>query len=337
MTDTINVGIIGLGGMGRLHHSCYTANPHARIVALCDVDPQKARGIWGDLALNIRSEESQTTSQEGVAAYTEYADLIADPNVQAVDICLPTHLHAEVAIAALKAGKDVLCEKPLALNTAECSAVEQVVHETGRRLMVGHCLRYWPQYLAAEEEIRSGKHGDWLYARFHRSSGAPTWSWENWLLTGSRSGGVVLDMHVHDADTALWWFGAPQNIVASGIQSDDLPLVVDATWEYGAKRVNLHGSWDMNGGDFRYAFQVVMERGTISFDSAHGKSSLILHSGAQQTEIPITDASAYQAEIDDFIDAIRTDRPITRVTPASSRLAVAVAREEIQQIQTHVK
>jgi predicted dehydrogenase len=334
MADRVNIGLIGLGGMGRLHYNCYRNNAHSKIVALCDIVPSKARGCWEAVELNLGSEGSDETDMAGIASYTAYADLIADPNVQVVDICLPTHLHAEVAIAALKAGKDVLCEKPMALNEGECAALEEVVQETGRRLQVGHCLRYWPQYLAAEKIIRSGEYGDWRYARFERFSGAPKWSWDNWLLTQPRSGGVVLDMHIHDADAALWWFGRPETIHADGALEDGLAVTVDAAWRYpGGKIATLHSGWDLNGGPFHYAFRVVMEKATVAFDSNTGSSNLQIYADGQQTEIPVEDASAYQLEIDDFIARIQAGKPVERVTPASSRAAVAAVREEIRQIE----
>lgn len=334
MAEQVNIGLIGLGGMGRVHYGCYRNNTNAKIVALCDIEPNKARGSWSALEINLGAEGSDKIDMTGIASYTAYADLIADPNVHVVDICLPTHLHAEVAIAALKAGKDVFCEKPMALSDAECAALEEVVRETGRRLQVGHCLRYWPQYLAAEKIIKSGEYGGWQYARFERFSGAPKWSWDNWLLTQPRSGGVILDMHVHDADAALWWFGRPDTIHADGALAGDLALTVDAAWHYpGGKLATLHSSWDLNGGPFRYAFRVVLEKATIAFDSATGCSNLQVYVDGQQTEIPVEDASAYQLEIDDFLARLLAGQPIERVTPASSRAAVAAVREEIRQIE----
>lgn len=333
MAEKIKVGLIGIGGMGRTHFECYRNNPNAQIVALCDVDERKRTGDWGKLELNIKADESEHVDLTGVRAYENYTDLIADPEVRLVDICLPTSLHAPVAIAALSSGKDVFCEKPMAFNDSECEAVERVVAESGKQIMIGHCLRYWPQYVAAHQVMTSGEHGKVLYARFHRSSGTPTWGWDDWLRDPSRSGGVVLDMHVHDVDTALWWFGEPEQVIADGvIDGRGLPIIVDTTWSYSdGPQVYLHGAWDNNGGGFRYAFKVVMEGATIAFDSAASPDMQLICEGKAET-IPVKEESAYQKEIDDYLEHLVQGRRMERVTPQSSRLAVRVVREEMHQI-----
>jgi len=329
----IKVGLIGIGGMGRMHFNCYDRNPNAEVIAICDVDERKRAGDWSSIGLNVDTSKSDLVDLSGIKIYSSYEELIADADVQLVDICLPTPQHAAVAIAALRAGKDVLCEKPMAMNAGECAAMQDAVRESGRQLMIGHCLRYWPQYVKAHEIIASGEYGEVLYARFHRSGGTPLWSWNNWLTTGSQSGGAVLDMHIHDVDTALWWFGRPQQIVADGLIMDDLPMTVDATWRYEkGPLVFLHGGWDNNSGPFRYAFKVVMERGTVAHDSATGNPALQIHSG-ESSEIAVEEKLAYQNEIDDFIACLVEGRPMERVTPETGRLAVETVQEELRQIQ----
>ncbi|MDQ3812425.1 MAG: Gfo/Idh/MocA family oxidoreductase [Armatimonadota bacterium] len=329
----INVGLIGIGGMGRMHFNCYRNNPHARVVAICDVDEPKRQGDWSSIGLNVDTSQSGFVDLSGIKVYENYTDLIADAEVRLVDVCLPTPLHAPVSIAALRAGKDVLCEKPMAMNVEECTAMQEAAQESGRQLMIGHCLRYWPQYVKAQEIIAGGEYGQVLYARFHRSGSTPLWSWNNWLTTGSQSGGAVLDMHIHDADTALWWFGRPEQVVADGIIVDDLPMTVDATWRYeSGPLVFLHGGWDNNNVPFRYTFKVVMERGTVAYNSLTDGSALQLFQDQGSCEIPVGNELAYQNEIDDFIACLVEGRRVERVTPESSRLAVATVQEELRQI-----
>lgn len=326
----IQVGIIGLGGMGSTHFGCYTNNPQTKIVAVCDVDEAKLNGT-GAVELNIGA--TAAIDLTGIKTYTNLEDLINDPNVQLVDICLPTPLHCEATIAALRAGKHVFCEKPIALTESEAAAMELAQCESGRQLMIGHCLRYWPQYLKAHEIIESGEYGRPVYARFHRAGATPLWSWDGWLADGPRSGGAVLDMHIHDADTAMWWFGAPQQISADGHIVDDLPMTVDATWRYtDGPLVYLHGAWDNNGGGFRMAYKVVLEKGTVEWDSSKGET-VFLHSGGQTQEITVADDFAYQAEIDDFVECLQENRAMTRVTPRGSRQTLAIVLEELRQIK----
>jgi predicted dehydrogenase len=274
----------------------------------------------------------------GIETYSNYKDLLADPNIQIVDICLPTPLHAGVAIDALRAGKDVLCEKPAVRHASEAEELLGAWKGSGRRLLIGHCLRYWGQYVQAAEIIASGEYGKPLYASFHRSSGTPKWSWENWLATGPKSGGAILDMHVHDIDAALWWFGSPKQIQASGYLLGDLPALVDATWTYeDGPLVHLHGSWDDNDTPFHYAFKVIMEKGTLEHDSAEGTALRLSRAGRDAIDIEFDSTLAYQAEINDLVDSVARNRPLTRVMPESSILAVQAALEEIRQISLKSK
>jgi len=334
----VNVGLIGIGGMGRMHFNCYNNNPGAKIVALCDVNEAKLQGDWSSIGMNIGDEESGQVDLSGIATYGDYHELIADPNVQLVDICLPTPQHAEATIAALQAGKDVFCEKPMAFTDAECAEMEKALEASGRQLLIGHCLRYWPHYVKAKEIMDSGDYGRVLTARFHRSGGTPWWSWENWLATGSRSGGAVLDMHIHDVDTALWWFGEPQNIVADGLVIDGMPASVETIWRYDdGPLVQLYGSWDNNGGPFQYGFKIVMEKATLVHDPATGIEQLQLLQGGKDGDrsetIEVADTLAYQNEIDDYVACLNEGRKLERVTPQASRRAVATVWEELRQIE----
>ena len=301
------------------------------------MDEAKLAGDWSSTALNIDTGGSDLVDLAHLKTYRDYAELIADPDVQLVDVCLPTPLHAPVSIAALNAGKDVFCEKPMAFTTEQCAAMERAVQESGRQLMIGHCLRYWPQYVAAQKIIASGAHGKVLYARFQRVSGTPGWSWNNWLITGAQSGGAVFDMHIHDVDTALWWFGRPDSITADGVIINEMPALVDTIWRYdNGPVVSLHGIWDNNGGPFSFSFKVVLERATVVHDSASGNPSVQIISHGEQgdsiEEITVGDESAYQSEIEDFIECLQSGRKMERITPHESRVAVEVVREELRQI-----
>ena len=337
----IKVGLIGIGGMGRMHFNCYGNNPDAKVVAICDVDPKKLEGDWSSIGLNIDTSKSEKVDLTGIKTYADYNDLINDPDVDLVDITLPTPLHAPVTVAAFAAGKDVFCEKPMAFDLEGCQQMQEAKDASGKQLMIGHCLRYWTAYVKAKEIIDSGKYGKVLYARFHRISATPLWSWNNWLATGSQSGGCVLDMHIHDADTALWWFGEPQSIHADGVIIDDMPASVEATWRYdNGPVVHFHGAWDNNGGGFDFGFKVVLEKATLLHQMPNIESIQVLtvEDGEEKTaEIPLPDDLAYQNEIDDYVDCLKNDRKMERVTPENSRLSVQVVREELKQIEAKNK
>lgn len=334
MADTVKVGLIGVGGMGRTHFNCYRDNPRAQLVAVCDVDPARLTGDWAGANTNLGTDRAGADLSH-LAIDTDYHQLLARPDIDLVDICLPTYLHAPAAIDALHAGKHVLCEKPMALTPADCDAMSQAARTAGKQLMIGHCLRFWPQYVQAKQIIDGGEYGRPLHARFHRSGGTPWWSWQDWMPDVTKSGGAVLDLHIHDVDAALWWFGRPDRVVAQGTVIDGLPTSVDTLWHYqNGPNVALYGAWDHNGGPFRYAFKVVLERATILCDSPTGVFRLIQggREGDDSRDLPVEEASAYAAEIDHLLDCILSGHPVIGPTADAGRLAVEVASEELRQV-----
>lgn len=334
----IRVGIIGLGAMGRLHFESWRRCPHAQLVAISARNPKLRAGDWGGNEFNLGDQASAKVDLSGIAAYEHAEDLIADPSVDAIDICTATPQHAPLAIAALRAGKHVLCEKPMALSLAECDAMQAAAAEAGKVLMIAHCLRFWPHYLKVAEIIRSGEFGKPLYARLERTGAAPKWSSGGWLMKAGESGGVI-DMHIHDIDVALWWFGQPESIQVSGAAPGGLPMIIDAQFVYPKDlAVHLHSAWDPNGGTFRHAFRVVLERATVAHDLARDPLAIEIWREGEMERVEIGDGSiAYQAEIDEFAAAADTDRKPASCTPQESRAAVEIALRELAMLRAVVQ
>lgn len=328
----IRVGLIGAGGMGRTHFKCYENNPDAEIVAICDVDERKLVGDWSTIGLNVDTSKSDRVNLGNIRTYSDIAACVADAGIDLIDVCLPTLYHAQAAIAALEAGKHVLCEKPMARNDAEAAAMQAAAAKSGKQLVIAHCLRYWPQFVKAQELIAGGKYGRPRYARLHRSGGEPKWSWNDWLRNQEMSGGVPLDMHVHDIDAALWWFGEPDSVSTCGVVHNGLASTVDTNWQYDSGLVvDIHSHWDWNGGPFYHAFQVIMERGTIAHNPLLSPL-VMLYQDHQETEFAVDDTSAYQNEIDDVISALTTGRTVTRSTTEAARCAIQFALAELEAI-----
>lgn len=329
----LRVGLIGLGAIGRVHFDCWRKCAGAQLVAISARDPKKLAGEWAAQEFNLGDQRSDRVDLSGLAAYREAADLIADPSVEAVDICLPTRHHAPLTIAALRAGKHVFCEKPMALAVEECAAMIDAARAADRLLVIGHCLRYWPHYVHVREALESGIYGRPLHASLFRTSALPKWSSDGWLTNPAESGGVILDMHVHDIDIARWWFGEPARIEANGATRDRLPLTVDALWNYGdGVAVHLHSAWDPNGGDFRHGFNVVFEGATLLYDLATQGGALRLRQNGTETPVPLPEPAAHHAEIEDFAAQVADRSRALRIPPDQSLAAVRLARDELQQV-----
>jgi predicted dehydrogenase len=192
----IRVGIIGFGFMGQTHWRCYeNLGERARVVAVADRDPRRARGdisgTWGNLG-----EGSSQVDFSQVRGFADWRELIADSSVDVVDICVPTPEHAEVAVAALAAGKHVLCEKPLARTLCQAQAIADAAKNSQGFFMPAMCMRFWPAWAWLKNAIADRRFGRVLGASFLRQGAAPP----GWYGNSEMSGGALLDLHVHDTE-----------------------------------------------------------------------------------------------------------------------------------------
>jgi len=333
----VNVGIVGLGFMGKMHFECYQANRKARVVAIADVDPAKRAGDWSNIGGNIGEAVGAMVDLGGITTYARAADLMADPNVELVDICLPTYLHAKFTVAALKADKHVMCEKPMALTSRECAEVRRAARTARGKIMFGHCIRFWPEYAVAKKIIDSGRHGAILSATFRRVSPTPTWSWNNWLMKGARSGGAALDLHIHDTDYILWLFGTPQKVASQGTSNVSTGIDHIVTHYYYRRRnlqVTAEGGWMMPSGvPFEMGFTIVCEKGTVEFRSGSGRGLQVFLPSGRVLSPKVPAGDGYSRELDYLLTCIERKRPVEVITPASSALSVRVVEREIESVR----
>ncbi len=331
---TVRVGILGLGFMGKCHYDTYARVPGARVDAICDVDATKRSGDWSAIAGNIGGAGGRV-DLSALRVHDRADRLLADPEIDVVDITLPTHLHADWAVKALEAGKDVICEKPMARTSAEARRMAKAAERTGRRLFVAHCIRYWPAYAKAREIVQAGRHGRVLSATFRRQSPTPLWSWRNWLQDPKKSGACALDLHIHDADFVLYCFGRPRAVTshAAGFRKGRADHIVTA-YDYGKDcLVTAEGAWEYAAGyPFAMTFSIAMERATLHF-AADGGLHLYPVRGKPKT-IKLKAGDGYEHELRDFIACIRKGRDSAVVSPASACESVALVEAELKSVRT---
>jgi predicted dehydrogenase len=313
----VNVGIIGLGFMGATHLGAFMNSPGATVAAVSSSGPKKLSGDLSQVQGNLGRETIQV-DLTGVAKYSDWRELIDHPGLDAVDICLPTDLHAPVAVRALQAGKHVLLEKPMALTLPECNAILASASDRGQVLMVAQVLRFWPEYLRLFDFVKSGKKGPVRTAMFERRSAAPS---KHWAKQSSRSGGAIFDLLVHDIDQVLHLFGWPQAVIAETYGGVD---TVDASLQYeSGLQVQIRGGWFEEGCPFSMGFRAESDAGTLSLNS---KGVLTCVSKNGSSLIIETDGrDAFQSEIDYFVECCLARRPPERCLPAESAMAVELA------------
>jgi len=335
----VKVGILGVGFMGKMHFNTYNAYRRCKVVALADLDPKKLAGDWGAIGGNIEDARAARVDLSGLHLHSKPADLFKDPDVDVVDVTLPTFLHAKYAIAALKAGKHVICEKPMAITLAECDRMIAAAKAARRQLFVAHCIRFWPDYKVLKRIIASRKYGKVLSATFWRKSATPTWSWDNWLLDAKRSGSAVVDLHIHDTDYVNYVFGVPAAVYSSGVVGAVSKGGVDSVvTHYLYKRgphVTAEGTWALAPGfGFTQGFCVVLEKATVEMDARSGKP-LTIHTLKGKTLTPrLPKDDGYVAELKHFVDCVAKGAGSDVVTARDARNALVVCLAEERSVKT---
>ena len=260
----LRIGIVGWGFMGKMHFRCYKSDTNVEVTAICDADAKQLQNSSG-VSGNISGAEDDL-DLSNIALYSDLSKMLAEEKLDALSIASPTFLHASQTIEALNAGVHVFCEKPMALNSGDCREMAEVAKQSGKTLQIGHCIRFWPEYVQAKEIIDSQKYGKVLAATFQRLSLTPTWSWDNCFLDGKRSGGAMLDLHIHDTDYVQYVFGMPKEVFSRGVigPSGEFDHTV-TQYLYGNDCViTAEGGWIMAPGfGFEMSFKIMLEKGNF--------------------------------------------------------------------------
>lgn len=333
----INVGILGLGFMGKMHYNTYAKIPGVKVAAIADKDPAKTSGDWSSIGGNIGDGKGAKEDLSGINTYDSIKGLLKDDSLDVIDICLPTDLHAKATIQALKAGKHVFCEKPMARTTKECEKVVEAARKAKGYVMFGHCIRMWPEYDVAIDMIKKKKYGPVRAAFFRRVSPPPVWASENWLLTPRRSGAALLDLHIHDVDYALRAFGKPARVTAlsaKGASNGDDQVF--AIWNYkNGPIVEFEGAWAYPGPyPFNMEFTIRCAKATIQWNMGSGKPLTVYTETGKEITPKTKDTDGYYEELKYFTDCIKKGKKPDIITAPSSRDAVWMIEQELRSIKS---
>jgi len=329
----VNIGIVGTGFMTVQHLKAYRTLPGVRIAALCNPSGRHLDGDFSSVAGNVGDQDPVRLDMTRVRAYRDPAAMFADPEVQAVDICTPTHTHVALSLAALAAGRHVLLEKPMARTHADALRIASAAEAAAARgvfLMPAMCIRFWPEYAWVRERIVSGEYGRVLDARFRRVASAPAWG-HGHFLQGGASGGALLDLHVHDVDFIQHCFGRPASVVASGYSkvSGATDHVV-ALFQYpGGPTVSAEGSWGMaDGFGFQMEFTVNFEKATVDYNLARGAEALKVAEGGATRVVSLGELDGYVGELKHFTESVASGTAPQRVTAREAASAIELCEAE---------
>jgi len=322
----LKIGLIGCGFMGSMHANCYNNIKDARVVAVADLRRDKAEAL---------------ASISGAEIYETGRELIERADVDAIDICLPTYLHAEHAMLAMKKVRYVFVEKPVALTVEEGKKMIAAAKECGAEVQVGQVIRFWDEYVALADFIQKGTYGRVISANFRRLSPVPTWGWDNWLTDPVRSGGAGQDLHIHDVDYVLSVFGKPEKFYSvkntRGVEND----YVNTLMQYKDFCVGVEGTWGLpENYPFTATFRVVFENAVI--ENAGGKFLCYSNNEVQEIKIEkaqiettsdsggnISDLGGYYNELVYFCDKAKKGEPIEKATICDAVSSLEFLKKEL--------
>lgn len=333
----VKIGLIGLGFMGTTHFGIYRNLPDAQVAAIADLDPAKRAGDISKVCGNIGEGEGAKLDLAGVAVYADAFQMIAEADVDVIDICVPTPWHHDYILAALAAGRHVFTEKPVCRNLAELDRIAAAVAQSPKYFNVGMCIRTWPEYEHARTLLRSGRAGKLQSAFFRRLSPSVDGNgWKNWYLKEARSGGALLDLHLHDTDAICHFFGNPKAVStfgARGIISDSGFDHVLTNYLYGdGTLIAAEGGWGAAKGiPFEMSFQLICEKATLKLDPTGYR--VYWTDGRVETPVAADPAlpTGWHRELAYFVRCVRDGvRPDKYQTPQQvfDSFRVAMAEEE---------
>ncbi len=341
----MQVGIAGVGFMGWIHWLAYSRLENAEVVAICTRSEKKRSGDWTDIKGNF-GPAGEVVDLSDVQCYESLDEMLADPNIDMIDICLPPSMHASVAKSALSAGKHVLCEKPMALNADDCVQMVKHAKEAERQLLIAQVLPFFPEYSYALEAIRSERFGKLLGGSFKRVISDPSRSWIPDFFDPQTVGGPLIDLHVHDAHLIRVLFGMPTAVQSQGrvrgetveycntmFSFEDPSLVVSA----------CSGVIGQDGRPFTHGFEIHLQRATLHYELAvigDGVSvmplTVINQDGSCETPDlgEVDDITAFEREISEAFEAIRSGRPSALLSGDLARDAIILCIKQDRSVKT---
>lgn len=323
------VAIVGYGFMGRTHCGAWKKCPGAKIVAVCDANlAQLTAKVTG----NIRSAADNSALPKTVEVYDSFDKLLAAGGFDIVDITLPTPLHAEMTVRALAAGYHVLCEKPMALTLEDCDRMLVAAKKANRKLFVAQCVRFFPAYAYVADLIRMEKYGKVIAAEFTRFMSAPKWSPKggSWMLDESKSGGLYVDAHIHDADYIASVFGLPKAVSSKAHRSARGYIDYQTTrYDYSDGKV-VTASSSFAAADaltFDSAARIFFEKATVYLGDAYVKPITIYPTGGKPMAPKLGKLSGYDLEVRAFL-ALVEGRKTSAFAPADARKSISLVLAE---------
>lgn len=337
----VRIGLVGIGFMGWIHYLAYRRVPGVEVVAICTRDKKKLAGDWRGIKGNF-GPPGEKVNVSGMRQYQDVREMLADPDIDVIDNCLPPYLHFDVSVRALRAGKHVFVEKPMALTVADCVGMLAEAKRNEKQVLVGHVLPFFPEYAHARKLIESGKYGDLLGGTFKRVISDPLWLKD--FYDPHRVGGPLVDLHVHDAHFIRLLFGNPKTVCCQGRMRDDVVEYCCSHFAFDDPRIVVaatSGVINQQGRGFTHGFEIHLERATLHYEFAAfaDKAELmpfkILDRKGKVIRPDLGDGDpvrAFEAEIAEVVRSIRKNRPSEILSGQLAHDAIALCHKQAESV-----
>ena len=336
MANKLKVGIIGLGSMGSTHLDIYSKIKEVEVIAIADSIQSRLDGS-SKAEGNISGQAEGGVTGLSAIKYLYGMELIENPDIDIVDICVGTDLHFTFVEAALSKGKHVLVEKPLARTYDEAKKIIQLAEQSSKYVMSAMCLRYWPAWVFLKEAIDSNAYGKCLSLNFKRQTSFPGGAFYS---DHNKCGGALLDLHVHDTDFVNYCLGLPEAVFSQGYKGPSGGIDHIAThYIYNqsdlSPLVSSEGSWTMQEGyGFNMSYTANFENGTLSYLLEQDETLKLFRSGSEPESINLKEGMGYEFEIRTFVDEILSGNSTNLDLLRQASETVAIIEAEKTSIET---
>ena len=320
---TMNIGLVGVGGMGSVHYANYKEIEGCRVAAVC----------------GSSKRAGETAEQWGLPCYPSIREMVENCDIDIVDICTPTYLHHDMVMESLDCGKDTICEKPIALSLKDAKEMLDKAEQKDCMLYIAQVLQFTKEVEILRRTVESGVYGKPLDACFERLSACPRWAQDGWLFDVNKSGLLPYDLHIHDLDVIVSIFGKPEGYSFTSCQGEDkdYPEQFRISYDYGKFHVAAEAAWFNADIPWTARWRVYFENGMLINDGStltayqFGSEPKVFDTSDQvmvSTGINVPPCGWYYNELKHFLDCAREHRPSPNVG-AGQLLTVMEILEDI--------
>jgi predicted dehydrogenase len=309
----------------------------AQVAAISSRDPKKLKGDWRGIRGNF-GPRGEKMDLAHLKKYERLDDLLADPDIDLIDVCNPTHAHPETAIKALQAGKHVIVEKAIALDPKDADAMVAAARKAGRLLMVAHVLPFFPEFAFAADTIRGGTYGKVLGAHFKRVIARPDWSAE--IADVKKTGGPAVDLHIHDTHFIGLVCGVPGQVLSTGVTEGDAVTYLTTSYLYGPGGPAVtcsSGAVAQKGREFVHGYEIYLEKATLAYESGAVPLMVLTADGkVKQPKLKGGDdaTTAFTHELQAAVEGVVSGKEPDLLSGQLARDALVLCHKECESVKT---